>query len=88
MQIRTKQLINIIIMQNEFRKKNANEDCVRQKPKKTIKISEMKNKNSPSTTNTCDAHDGGRSGSKKTTTAVADPNQEILQAVNDMLALT
>ena len=44
-------------------------------------------KNLPSTTTTCDAHDGGRSGSPKTTTAVADYSQEILQAVNDMLAL-
>ena len=33
-------------------------------------------------------HDGGGSGSKTTTTAVADPCQEILQAVNNMLALT
>ena len=51
-------------------------------------MSETKTKNSRSTTTTCDTHDGGRSGSKTTTTAVADPSQEILQAVNDMLALT
>ena len=51
-------------------------------------MSETKTKNSPSTTTTCDTHDGGRSGSETTTTAVADPSQKILQAVNDMLALT
>ena len=50
-------------------------------------MSEIENKNLPSTTTTCVAHDGGRSGSTETTTAVADYSQEILQAVNDMLAL-
>ena len=39
-------------------------------------------------TTTCDKHDGGRSSSKTTTTVVADLSQQILQAVNDMLALT
>ena len=42
----------------------------------------------PSTTTTSDKHNGGRSGSKPTTTNVADPSLIILQAVNDMLAYT
>ena len=50
------------------------------------KISEMKDLTSTSTT--CDKHDGGRSGNKTTTTTVVDPSQEILKAVNGMLALT
>ena len=55
---------------------------------KSKKKSEMKTKNSPSTPLACNRHDGGGSGSKTTTTAVIDPSQEILQAVNYMLALT
>ena len=51
-------------------------------------MSETKTKNSPSNTTSCHKHDGGRRSSKTTTIAVADPSQEILQAVNDMLALT
>ena len=42
----------------------------------------------PSATTTFEHHDGERSGSKCTTTVIADASLEILQAVNDMLALT
>ena len=42
----------------------------------------------PSATTTFKKHGGERSGSKCTTTVIADASIEILQAVNDLLTLT
>ena len=42
----------------------------------------------PSATTTFEKHGGDRSGSKCTTTVKGDASLDILQAVNDMLALT
>ena len=42
----------------------------------------------PSATTTFEKHGGGRSGSKSYITIIADTSLEILQAVNDMMALT
>ena len=42
----------------------------------------------PSTTTTFEKNGDGRSGSKSNTTVIADASLKILQAVNDMLALT
>ena len=58
---------------------------MRHNPQK-IKKMRKKQEDLPSTTTTCDKYGGERSGGKPTTTDVADPSLEILQAVNDMLA--
>ena len=46
-------------------------------------MSDFKKKNLPSTTTTCDAHDGGRSGSTKTTNSSQDIQNDLSRRERD-----